>query len=222
MTDEDRSTDIGGVDSAVAVELLHREGHDLHLFYIRIGNDTDEGDCSAEGGYRDVHSIARRYDLPFHVVSLHEEYWDSVMACHTAHRQEGLTPASRHDVQQAGEIRLFCEERWGKDFDATATGHYASVVEGWKTVARHRRRSGEGPDRLSRKDILRPAPPSYLPARPAPQERGTSHRREEVALPNARRKDSQGICFLEQDQLQRLHRAPSRHTSGTGDRDRNR
>ena len=38
----------GGVDSAVAVYRLLEMGHDLHLFYIRIGLDTDEGDCSAE------------------------------------------------------------------------------------------------------------------------------------------------------------------------------
>ena len=38
----------GGVDSAVVVHKLKEQGHDLHLFYIRIGLDTDEGDCSAE------------------------------------------------------------------------------------------------------------------------------------------------------------------------------
>ena len=37
----------GGVDSSVVVEKLYREGHDLHLYYIRIGNDNGEGDCSA-------------------------------------------------------------------------------------------------------------------------------------------------------------------------------
>lgn len=82
----------GGVDSAVAVELLHREGHDLHLFYIRIGNDTDEGDCSAEEDIEMCTLIARRYGLPFRVVSLHEEYWDSVMAYTLRTVREGLTP----------------------------------------------------------------------------------------------------------------------------------
>ena len=38
----------GGVDSAVTVHRLVEQGLDLHLFYIRIGLDTDEGDCSAE------------------------------------------------------------------------------------------------------------------------------------------------------------------------------
>lgn len=38
----------GGVDSAVAVDRLVKQGHSLHLFYIRIGMDNDQGDCSAE------------------------------------------------------------------------------------------------------------------------------------------------------------------------------
>lgn len=32
----------GGVDSAVVVDTLFRQGHDLHLFYIRIGMDNGE------------------------------------------------------------------------------------------------------------------------------------------------------------------------------------
>ena len=31
----------GGVDSAVVVHKLYSEGHDLHLFYIRIGMDKE-------------------------------------------------------------------------------------------------------------------------------------------------------------------------------------
>ncbi len=38
----------GGVDSAVVVHKLYSEGHELHLFYIRIGMDNGEGDCSAD------------------------------------------------------------------------------------------------------------------------------------------------------------------------------
>ena len=34
----------GGVDSAVVVHRLKEEGHDLHLFYIRIGLDNGEGE----------------------------------------------------------------------------------------------------------------------------------------------------------------------------------
>lgn len=64
----------GGVDSAVVVDTLFRQGHDLHLFYIRIGMDNGEGDCSAEEDIEMCSLIARKYGLPLKVVSLHEEY----------------------------------------------------------------------------------------------------------------------------------------------------
>ena len=70
----------GGVDSAVVVHKLISEGHELHLFYIRIGMDNGEGDCSADEDIEMCTLIARKYGLPFKVVSLHEEYWEHVMS----------------------------------------------------------------------------------------------------------------------------------------------
>ena len=52
----------GGVDSAVVVhELVQQAQHDLQLFYIRIGMDNDEGDCSAEEDIEMCNLIAHRY-----------------------------------------------------------------------------------------------------------------------------------------------------------------
>ena len=64
----------GGVDSAVAVHRLVEQGHDVHLFYIRIAMDVNDGsnDCSAEEDIDICRLIARRYGLPFDVVSLHD------------------------------------------------------------------------------------------------------------------------------------------------------
>lgn len=82
----------GGVDSAVAVHRLVEQGHDIHLFYIRIGLDNGEGDCSAEEDIEMCQYIAAHYGLPFDVVSLHQEYWDSVMAYALDTVSRGLTP----------------------------------------------------------------------------------------------------------------------------------
>lgn len=118
----------GGVDSAVVTDLLYKAGHDLTLFYIRIGNDNGEGDCSADEDIEMCTLIARKYGLPLNVVSLHEEYWDSVMAYTLKTVSEGRTP---HPDMMCNKLIKFgyFEERWGKDFDKTATGHYADIVE---------------------------------------------------------------------------------------------
>ena len=123
----------GGVDSAVAVHQLLEQGHDVHLFYIRIGLDTDEGDCSAEEDIEMCSLISRRFNLPFDVVSLHQEYWDNVMeyALHTV--REGLTP--NPDIMCNKMIKFgYFEQRWGHEFDKTATGHYASTTQKGNTV----------------------------------------------------------------------------------------
>ena len=185
----------GGVDSAVAVHLLKEQGHDLHLFYIRIGLDTDEGDCSAEEDIEMCTLIAHRYGLPLEIVSLHQEYWDNVMeyALHTV--RAGLTP--NPDIMCNKMIKFgYFEQRWGKDFDLTATGHYASTVEkdGYKWLATAVDPVKDQTDFLARI--------SYDQLRHLTFPLGNLPKNEvrEIAiannLPNAYRKDSQGICFL--------------------------
>ena len=116
----------GGVDSAVVVHKLVEEGKDIHLFYIRIGLDTDEGDCSAVEDIEMCQCIARKYGLPLDVVSLHQEYWDNVMEYALRTVRQGLTP--NPDMMCNKMIKFgYFEQRWGKDFDLTATGHYAST-----------------------------------------------------------------------------------------------
>ncbi len=118
----------GGVDSAVAVHRLVEQGHDVNLFYIRIGLDNGEGDCSTEEDIEMCSLIAKRYGLPLEVVSLHQEYWDNVMQYALDTVKQGLTP--NPDVMCNRMIKFgFFEERWGHEFDRTATGHYATTVD---------------------------------------------------------------------------------------------
>ncbi len=185
----------GGVDSAVTVHRLLEQGHDLHLFYIRIGMDNDEGDCSAEEDIEMCRFIARRYGLPFDVVSLHEEYWDNVMQYALDTVRQGLTP--NPDMMCNKMIKFgYFERRWGKEFDLTATGHYATTVieDGEKWL-------GTAVDPVKdQTDFLAQITKEQLdhlifPIGDMPK---SEVRRIAVdtRMPNAFRKDSQGICFL--------------------------
>ena len=185
----------GGVDSAVVVDKLHREGHDLHLFYIRIGMDDGRGDCSAEEDIEMCTLIARKYNLPLKVVSLHEEYWDNVMAYTLRTVKEGLTP--HPDMMCNKLIKFgFFEERWGKDFDKTATGHYASIreIDGKYYLATAADPVKDQTDFLAQISYEQLShllfPLGDLP------KKEVRRLAAEASLPNASRKDSQGICFL--------------------------
>lgn len=185
----------GGVDSAVTVDRLYKQGHELHLFYIRISMDNGEGECTAEEDIEMCTLIAKKYGLPFKVVSLHEEYWEYVMEYALRTVKEGLTP---HPDMMCNKIIKFgfFEDRWGHEFDKTATGHYAKVIEKdgkfWLATA---------PDAVKdQTDFL--AQISYdqlshllFPLGDMTKEEVRAAARE-ANLPNATRKDSQGICFL--------------------------
>ena len=181
----------------MVVHRLKEQGEDLHLFYIRIGMDNDEGDCSAEEDIEMCTLIAHRYGLPLDVVSLHEEYWDHVMEYALRTVKEGRTP--NPDMMCNRMIKFgFFEQRWGKDFDMTATGHYAttSVVDGVKYLS-----TAVDPVK-DQTDFLAQITYEQLchvmcPIGNLPKEE-VRRIAEDAHLPNAHRRDSQGICFLGQ------------------------
>lgn len=187
----------GGVDSAVVVHKLKDLGHDLQLFYIRIGLDTDEGDCSAEEDIEMCTLIAQHYGLPLEIVSLHEEYWQYVMEYALSTVKQGRTP--NPDIMCNRIIKFgFFEQRWGKDYDLTATGHYATttMIGDTKYLATAADPVKDQTDFLARitYDQLQHL---IFPIGNLPKEE-VRHIAEQVHLPNAKRKDSQGICFLGQ------------------------
>ncbi len=186
----------GGVDSAVAVHRLVEQGRDLHLFYIRIGLDTDEGDCSAEEDIEMCSLIARRYALPFDVVSLHQEYWEHVMEYALRTVRKGLTP--NPDMMCNSIIKFgYFEERWGHEFASTATGHYATTFvdpQGLKWLGTAVDPVKDQTDFLARISFNQLKHLEFpLGDLPKAEVRRIA---AEVKLPNAFRRDSQGICFL--------------------------
>ncbi|MDE6443319.1 MAG: tRNA 2-thiouridine(34) synthase MnmA [Muribaculaceae bacterium] len=185
----------GGVDSAVVVHKLYSEGNDLHLFYIKIGREGDGGDCSSEEDIEMCQLIARKYNLPFEVVSLHEEYWKYVMSYTLSTVKEGLTP--HPDIMCNKIIKFgFFEQKWGHRFDKTATGHYASV----KVIDdKYYLATAKDPVK-DQTDFLAQISYDQLSHIMFPlgdlTKKEVRKIAEEASLPNAMRKDSQGICFL--------------------------
>lgn len=185
----------GGVDSAVALHRLVEQGHDVSLFYIRIGMDNGEGDCSAEEDIEMCRFIAARYGLPLEVVDLHREYWDNVMDYALRTVKSGLTP--NPDIMCNKMIKFgFFEERWGHLFDRVATGHYARRIEENGNVW-----LGTAPDPVKdQTDFLARIDYKQLSHIEFPIGDLPKSKVREIAvaanLPNAYRRDSQGICFL--------------------------
>lgn len=180
----------------MVVHLLCEQGYRPSLFYIKIGrDDADYMDCSAEEDLEIATAIARRYGLPLEVVDLHREYWDNVAAYAIDKIRRGLTP--NPDVMCNKLIKFGCfEQRVGREFDFTATGHYATTVlrEGKTWLGTAVDPVKDQTDFLAQIDALQVSKLMFPLGGLMKQEVREIARR--AVLPSARRRDSQGICFL--------------------------
>ncbi|MBP5317789.1 MAG: tRNA 2-thiouridine(34) synthase MnmA [Paludibacteraceae bacterium] len=187
----------GGVDSSVVVHQLKEQGIDPTLFYIRIGMEDENGymGCSAEEDIEIASFIASKYGLKLEVVSLQQEYWDQVVSYTIDAVRKGLTPNPDVMCNRLIKFGSFID-KYGDDFDQVATGHYAQhFVESGKHWL------GTSPDPVKdQTDFLAQITYKQLSKIVFPIGHLYKHEVRAIAdqaqLPSAKRKDSQGICFL--------------------------
>lgn len=187
----------GGVDSSVVVHQLKEQGYDPTIFYIRIGMEDKDGyiDCPAEEDIEITTYIARKYGCKMEVVSLHQEYWDNVVSYTIDAVKRGLTP--NPDMMCNKLIKFGCfNEKWGKDFDKIATGHYATTTElnGKVYLSTAKDPVKDQTDFLAQVNYMQVSKLMFPIGHLMKSEvRAIASAQD---LPSASRKDSQGICFL--------------------------
>ncbi len=190
----------GGVDSSVAVAMLVEQGVQPDLWYIQIGPERDAGGltCTIEEDLEMARSVASRYRLPLRVADLHAAYWEHVVSYTMERVRQGLTPNPDVMCNRLIKFGVF-DERVGHDYDIIATGHYATT----EVDTQGRTWLCTSPDAVKdQTDFLAQLMPWQL--RKACFPIGHLHKSEVRAIAErehltaARRKDSQGICFLGQ------------------------
>ncbi|MEI8273254.1 MAG: tRNA 2-thiouridine(34) synthase MnmA [Paludibacter sp.] len=186
----------GGVDSSVVVHLLKETGYTPTLFYIKIGMDDDELlHCTSEEDIEMASLVARKYGCKLEVVDLHEDYWQNVVSYTIDKIKLGLTPNPDVMCNKLIKFGVF-EQRVGKDFDRTATGHYATIVEqdGKIYLGTANDPVKDQTDFLAQINYLQVSKLMFPIGHLMKSEvRTIAH---SANLPSAKRQDSQGICFL--------------------------
>ncbi len=187
----------GGVDSSVAVHLLCEQGYKPDLWYIKIGmDDAEQGySCPQEEDLEIVQAMAHKYGLHYDVVDLQKEYWDEVVNYTIDKVKRGFTPNPDVMCNRLIKFGAF-HQKVGKEYDKSATGHYAQVIQ-----EDGRYWLGTTPDPVKdQTDFLAQITGWQLEHSLFPighMAKGEVRRiAEEAKLPSAKRKDSQGICFL--------------------------
>jgi tRNA-uridine 2-sulfurtransferase len=191
----------GGVDSAVSAYLLQQQGYDVVAIFMKNWEDDDDSEyCSSNEDFVDAASVADVLGIEIEHVNFAAEYKDRVFAEFLREYQAGRTP--NPDVLCNAEIKFkaFLDHAMRLGAEKIATGHYARVRE---------RKSGG----ITRYELLKglddSKDQSYFLHRltqaqlakslfPVGELRKTMVRQiaEQIGLPNAKKKDSTGICFI--------------------------
>ena len=186
----------GGVDSSVVVYEFARMGLHPDCFYIKIGpEEQEEWDCSSEEDLEMATAVSHKYGCKLEVVDCHHEYWSQVTKYTMDKVKAGLTPNPDVMCNRLIKFGAFHEKR-GHDYDLIATGHYAQteIIDGkkWLTTS---------PDPVKdQTDFLAQIYDWQLQKAIFPIGHYVKDEVRQIAerehLVNAKRRDSQGICFL--------------------------
>lgn len=193
----------GGVDSSVAAWLLKEQGYDVVGLFMRNWHDTTgtlEGDCPWYDDQVFAELVARKLDIPFHFVDLSRQYRERVVDYMFDEYARGRTP--NPDVLCNREIKFdaFLEEALRLGADYVATGHYCRRLdEEREETVYHRLLAGSDPNKdqsyflcqLSQEQLSRALFPIGGMLKPEVRRIAA-----EQGLATAKRKDSQGICFV--------------------------
>ncbi|HWP19238.1 MAG TPA: tRNA 2-thiouridine(34) synthase MnmA [Burkholderiaceae bacterium] len=187
----------GGVDSAVSAWLLKAQGYEVVGIFMKNWEDDDDSEyCSSRQDWLDAASVADVIGIDVEHVNFAAEYKDRVFAEFLREYQAGRTP--NPDILCNAEIKFkaFLDHAMRLGAQKIATGHYARVRE---VEGRFQLLKGLDPSkdqsyflhRLTQAQLAR----TLFPV-------GELHKTEvrriaqEIGLPNAKKKDSTGICFI--------------------------
>ncbi len=188
----------GGVDSAVAAYLLKQQGYDVLGVFMKNWDDDDNTEhCTARQDFLDVLAVADVLGIEVEAVNFAKEYKERVFSYFLAEYQAGRTP--NPDVLCNSEIKFkaFLEDAVARGADYIATGHYVGTGQDAAGRATLLKANDANKDqsyflyRLNQQQLM----PALFPlaALPKPEVRKLA---EKIGLPNAKKKDSTGICFI--------------------------
>ncbi len=203
----------GGVDSAVSAYLLKQQGYEVIGIFMKNWEDDDDSEfCSSNIDFVDAAAVADVLGIEIEHVNFAAEYKDRVFAEFLREYQAGRTP--NPDVLCNAEIKFkaFLDHAMRLGAQKIATGHYARVREIISESNQPLQQAGQAIPAIKfelLKGLDESKDQSYFLHRlnqaqlsktlfPVGELHKTEVRRiaQEIGLPNAKKKDSTGICFI--------------------------
>ncbi len=191
----------GGVDSAAAAALLVEQGHDVVAAYMKnwVNDENIPGECPWERDIEDALGVCRRLGIELRVVDLIEQYRRRVVDYLIEGYRAGSTPNPDVLCNREMKFGVLLDYALEQGFSGVATGHYANRLDVEGEGSYVLRGADRNKDQSYFLALMRPEqinraifPVGQLTK---PEVRELARR---FRLPNAEKKDSQGICFIGQ------------------------
>jgi tRNA-specific 2-thiouridylase len=189
----------GGVDSSVAAALALEQGHEVVGAYMKnwINTDGIPGDCPWQEDVDDACAVAKKLGIEFRVVDLIEQYQERIVNYLLEGYRNGITPNPDVYCNREMKFGVFLDYALEQGFEAVVTGHYARRRDAEDGSANILRGADPNKDQSYFLSLMEQhqAKRALFPVGEMlkPQVRELAER---LDLPTAKKKDSQGICFI--------------------------
>ncbi|MDR1630322.1 MAG: tRNA 2-thiouridine(34) synthase MnmA [Oscillospiraceae bacterium] len=190
----------GGVDSSVAAFLLKEQGYDCIGATMRLFDNEDAGfsrekSCCSLEDTEDARSVARRLSMPYYVFNFMGDFHTQVISRFADCYEKGGTPNPCIDCNRYLKFDRMLRRARELECEAVATGHYARIEQkdGRRLLKKAEDKSKD------QTYVLYAMTQDQLAHTLFPL--GGMHKAqtrkiaEEQGFLNARKRDSQDICF---------------------------
>ena len=189
----------GGVDSSVAAAQLISEGHEVAGAYMKnwINEENIIGDCPWQQDIVDARAVAEHLGIDFRVVNMMDEYRQRIVKYLLEGYQSGITPNPDVMCNREMKFGVFLDYAKNEGFDAVATGHYARIRSNDDGTCDILCGTDLNKNQtyflalLKQDQVLHALFPVGHLLKPELRDKA-----DQLGLPNAKKKDSQGICFI--------------------------
>lgn len=192
----------GGVDSAVAAARAVDAGHEVvgvHLALSRMPGTLRTGSrgcCTIEDAM-DARRVASLLDIPFYVWDFNERFKEDVVDDFVAEYAAGRTPNPCLRCNEKIKFEALLDKAIALGFDAVATGHYATIIDGPNGRELHRA-DAWAKDQSYVLGVLTAEQLAhcYFPLGDTPSKDLVRVEAEDRGIQIARKPDSHDICFI--------------------------
>lgn len=189
----------GGVDSAVSALLLQQSGFDVTGVFLKVYEDDNRvfSECPWQKDLDAAEQVAAHLSIPLLIWNFSKQYNETVLNYFFSELKNGRTP--NPDILCNTDIKFgfFLSRVLEKKYDYLATGHYAqiscttprnySLIRGIDKSKDQTYFLSQMTQRMLAHTLF---PIGHL------QKSEVRKIAKKYRLPNANRKDSQGICFI--------------------------